>query len=265
MPSFSANSLSVLTVPAFRDNYIWLIHNGNHAVVVDPGESASVQAALDKQGLTLSAIVLTHRHDDHIGGIAALLQKTRVPVFGPRHETPTITSVTHPVAEGDSVTIPALPLRLKVIDTPGHTLGHIAFYAEAEQWLFCGDTLFAGGCGRIFEGTPKQMAESLAKLAALSDNTLVFCAHEYTLSNLQFALAVEPSNQALQARFEEAKKTREHGKPTVPSTIALEKATNPFLRYADPAIMEGLCTKGLLTQREPIASFAAIREWKNNF
>ena len=265
MPSYSANSLTVLTVPAFRDNYIWLIHNGSQAVVVDPGESAPVQAALDKHGLTLSAIVLTHRHDDHIGGVADLLQKNSVPVYGPRNENPAIPAVTHPVAEGDNVTIPALPLDLKVIDTPGHTLGHIAFYAETQNWLFCGDTLFAAGCGRIFEGTPKQMAESLTKLAALPDNTLVFCAHEYTLANLQFALAVEPDNPALQARFDDAKKTREQGNPTIPSTIALEKATNPFLRYADATIMSNLVDKGLLTQRDPVASFTAIREWKNNF
>ena len=265
MPSHSANSLTVLTVPAFRDNYVWLIHNGTQAVAVDPGEAAPVQAALDKHGLTLAAIVLTHRHDDHIGGIADLLKKNSVPVFGPRHENPAIPGVTDAVAEGDKVTLPALPLHLDVLDTPGHTLGHIAFYAPAQGWLFCGDTLFTGGCGRVFEGTPGQMAASLGKLASLPDDTLVFCAHEYTLSNLQFALAVEPDNVALQARFDEAKRLREQGLPTVPATLALEKATNPFLRYADPTIMEGLVRHGLLTQDDPIASFTAIREWKNNF
>lgn len=265
MPSNSAKPLSVLTVPIFRDNYVWLIHNGNHAVAVDPGESAPVLAALDQNGLTLAAIVLTHRHDDHIGGVEALLQKKAVPVFGPRHESVPIQSLTHPVSEGDNVTLPTLPLRLKVLDTPGHTVGHISYYAEAQGWLFCGDTLFTGGCGRLIEGNAKQMTESLAKLTALPDNTLVYCAHEYTISNLQFALAVEPGNQALQARMAEAKTAREQGRPTVPSKLALEKATNPFLRYNDPGIMDNMLTKGFLKQREPVASFAAIREWKNNF
>lgn len=261
----SAKPLSVLTVPTFRDNYVWLIHNGRQAVAVDPGESAPVQAALDKHGLTLAAIVLTHHHNDHTGGIAPLLGKHAVPVFGPRHEKTPIASVTHQVAEGDTVTIPALPLRLNVIDTPGHTLGHVSYHASAQGWLFCGDTLFTGGCGRLVEGTAQQMTDSLAKLTALPDTTLVYCAHEYTVSNLQFALAVEPGNAALQTRMAEAKARREQGLPTVPSTLALEKATNPFLRYRDPVIMDNMQAQGLLKQREPVASFAAIREWKNNF
>ena len=255
----------MLAVPAFRDNYIWLIHNGAHAVAVDPGEAGPVLAALDNRGLSLAAIVLTHKHDDHIGGVPALLEKFSVPVFGPRHETSPIITVTRPVSEGDTVTVPALPLRLKVLDTPGHTKGHIAYYAETQRWLFCGDTLFAGGCGRVFEGTPQQMTASLAKLAALPDSTLVYCSHEYTISNLQFALAVEPDNAALQARLREDQAKRERGQPTVPSTMALEKATNPFLRYAEPAIVNRLLANGKLAQNEPVASFAAIREWKNNF
>ncbi len=259
----SAKPLSVLTVPTFRDNYVWVIHNGAHALVVDPGESAPVQAALDKHGLTLAAIVLTHHHNDHTGGVASLLQKQAVPVFGPRHEKSPLPGVTHPVGEGDTVAVPALPIRLKVLDTPGHTLGHVAYYAEAQRWLFCGDTLFTGGCGRLIEGTPKQMTESLAKLATLPDNTLVYCAHEYTVSNLLFALAVEPNNPALQARLADAKAKREQGLSTVPATMALEKATNPFLRYADPVIMNAMMTQGRLQQRDAIASFAAIREWKN--
>ena len=265
MPSQSAKPLSVLCIPAFRDNYIWLIHNGTQAVFVDPGEAAPVLAALSKHGLALAAIVLTHRHDDHIGGVTALLQQFAVPVFGPRNEKEPTAGVTHLVAEGDTVTVPALPLRLKVLDTPGHTIGHIAYFAEAQGWLFCGDTLFAGGCGRLFEGSPQQMTESLAKFTSLPDNTLVYCAHEYTLSNLQFALAVEPGNAALKARLADEQAKREKGQPTVPSTMALEKATNPFLRYREPAIIDGLLTGGHLTQREPVASFAAIREWKNNF
>ena len=234
-------------------------------MVVDPGESAPVLAALEQHGLTLAAIVLTHKHDDHIGGVSALLQQYRVPVFGPRNEKDPIALITHPVSEGDNVTVPALPLRLKVLDTPGHTIGHIAFYAEAQRWLFCGDTLFAGGCGRLFEGSPQQMVESLAKFTALPDGTLVYCAHEYTISNLKFALAVEPGNAALQARMADEQAKRDQDLPTVPSSLALEKATNPFLRYREPAIVEHLLATGHLKQREAVASFAAIREWKNNF
>jgi len=265
MPSISAKPLSVLTVPTFKDNYVWLIHNGITAVVVDPGEAAPVLAALNAHQLSLAAIVLTHRHDDHTGGISGLLEKFSVPVFGPRNEKLPTEGVTKLVAEGDNVTIPALPMRMKVLDTPGHTIGHIAYYVESQRWLFCGDTLFAGGCGRLFEGTPQHMTESLAKFAALPDSALVYCAHEYTLSNLKFALAVEPDNQALKARMQEDQAKRDKGVPTVPSTMALEKATNPFLRYTEPAIIENLIAKGHLTQREPVASFAAIREWKNNF
>jgi hydroxyacylglutathione hydrolase len=265
MPSISAKPLSVLIVPTFRDNYVWLIHNGITAVAVDPGEFAPVMAALNKHQLSLAAIVLTHRHDDHIGGVPGLLEKFTVPVFGPRKEKEHIPTLTHPVSEGDSVTIPALALRLKVLDTPGHTIGHIAYVAEAQRWLFCGDTLFAGGCGRLFEGTPQQMTESLAKFLVLPDNTLVYCAHEYTLSNLQFALAVEPDNSALIARMQDDKAKRDKGLATVPSTMAMEKATNPFLRYSEANIIENLISKGHLTQREPVGSFAAIREWKNNF
>lgn len=265
MPSHTVQPLSVLAVPTFRDNYVWLIHNGHQALVVDPGEAAPVQAALDRNGLSLAAIVLTHRHDDHIGGVMKLLQRTTVPVFGPRHEKQPIPDVTHPVSEGDNVTVPALPLRLKVLDTPGHTAGHVSYYAEGQRWLFCGDTLFTGGCGRLIEGTPQQMVDSLTKLAALPGNTLVYCAHEYTVSNLQFALAVDPNNPILQARLADAQAKREQGLPTVPSTMTLEKATNPFLRYGEPAILNSMMDKGLLKQPDPLASFTAIREWKNTF
>lgn len=222
-------------------------------------------AALTQHGLSLAAIVLTHKHNDHTGGIAALRQRYKVPVFGPRNETEPVADVSHPVAEGDNVTIPALSLRLQVLDMPGHTLGHIAFYAQAQGWVFCGDTLFAGGCGRLFEGTPKQMTESLAKLAALPDETLVYCAHEYTLSNLKFALAVEPDNRALQDRLVADQAKRDQNQPTVPSTMAMEKATNPFLRYREPAIIEHMAASGHLSGSDPVASFAAMREWKNNF
>lgn len=244
---------------------MWLIHNGSQAVAVDPGVAAPVADALAANGLTLAAIVLTHKHDDHTGGAAELRQRFNVPVFGPKNENPAIPAITHPVAEGDSVTVPALPLRLKVLATPGHTLGHIAYVAESQRWLFCGDTLFAAGCGRMFEGTPQQMTASLAKFAALPDSTLVYCAHEYTLSNLKFALAVEPDNPAIAARMQEEQAKRDRGLATVPSTMAQEKATNPFLRYAEPAIIDRLRASGQLTQSDPVASFAALRQWKNHF
>ncbi|MRV74660.1 hydroxyacylglutathione hydrolase [Duganella sp. FT92W] len=257
--------LSVLTVPAFNDNYLWLIHDGVHAAVVDPGDAQPILAALQANSLALTAILLTHHHADHTGGVPALLQHYAVPVFGPRHDG--IAAVTQPLSEGDVVDVPGLPLRLRVLDVPGHTRGHIAYVRDdGEPWLFCGDTLFAGGCGRLFEGTPAQMAASLEKLAALPSETKVFCAHEYTLSNLRFALAVEPGNMALQARMEADSRTRDRGQPTVPSTIGLERNTNPFLRYAEPQIAAQLLTAGKLHGGEsPAAVFAALRQWKNTF
>ncbi|AKU21250.1 hydroxyacylglutathione hydrolase [Massilia sp. NR 4-1] len=259
------STLHVLTVPAFNDNYLWLIHDGQHAAVVDPGDALPVQAALAAHGLTLSAILLTHHHADHIGGVSQLLQQGSVPVFGPRHDG--IAAVTQALGDGDVITVPGLDLRLRILDVPGHTKGHIAYVREgAAPWLFCGDTLFAAGCGRLFEGTPAQMAASLDKLAALPDATLVYCAHEYTLSNLRFACAAEPDNAALRDRVLSDNRKREHGVPTVPSTIGLEKATNPFLRYREPAIAGQLQNVGKLAHgAAPLEVFAALREWKNHF
>lgn len=263
MPDFSNNPLKVLAVPAFSDNYLWLIHDGIHAAVVDPGDATPILAALEAHRLSLVAILLTHHHADHVGGVPTLLQHFDVPVFGPRTEA--IAGVTQPLGEGDVVTIPDLMLALTVLEVPGHTRGHIAYVAEAQHWLFCGDTLFAGGCGRLFEGTPAQMVTSLAKLAALPDRTEVYCAHEYTLANLHFAQQVEPHNTDLTTRIVREQSKREHGQPTVPSTIELEKLTNPFLRYREPAIVDHLVAAGRLPQPSPIAAFAALREWKNNF
>ena len=255
--------LTVLNVPAFQDNYLWVIHDGSHAAVVDPGDARPVLAALSAHGLSLHAILLTHHHADHVGGVSELLQHFAVPVYGPRGES--IAQITHPLSEGDNITIPKLGLGLRVLDVPGHTRGHIAYFSAAQSWLFCGDTLFAGGCGRLFEGTPEQMANSLGKLASLPDSTAVYCAHEYTLSNLRFALEVDPGNEELRTRYPAEQARREQGLPTIPSSIGLEKATNPFLRFRRPEIADHLISSGHLSSREPIAVFAALREWKNSY
>ncbi|RJF98190.1 hydroxyacylglutathione hydrolase [Noviherbaspirillum saxi] len=255
--------LSVLTVPAFQDNYLWLIHDGIRAAVVDPGDATPILDTLAAQGLSLAAILLTHHHADHVGGVPQLLERFNVPVFGPRQEA--IAGMTYPLQQGDTISVPGLDLRFEVIDVPGHTSGHIAYYSPEQSWLFCGDTLFAGGCGRLFEGTPAQMVESLEKLAALPDNVKLYCAHEYTLSNLRFAQEVEPGNTALTARIAREKARRDIGEPTVPSTIAIEKETNPFLRYREPVIADRLMDAGYVSSREPIAVFAALRQWKNSY
>lgn len=258
-----SNSLKVLAVPAFADNYLWVIHDGIHAAVVDPGDAAPIFAALKQHKLALVAILLTHHHADHAGGVPELTKVFKVPVFGPRHEP--IPGITIPLSEGNPAIIPKLGLNFSVIDVPGHTSGHIAYFDSERQWLFCGDTLFAGGCGRLFEGSPEQMVASLSKLAALPDATEVYCAHEYTLSNLRFALEVEPDNAALHERMQNEQGKRSQGLPTVPSTIALEKSTNPFLRYETPSIVERLISSNHLAIREPIAAFAALRKWKNSY
>jgi len=260
------SGLSILTLPAFQDNYLWLIHDGVHAAVVDPGDAGPVRAALARHGLRLTAILLTHHHADHIGGVPALLAEWQVAVFGPRDDG--IALVSAPLGEGDRIEVPGLALALEVMDVPGHTLGHIAYVRRGPgaNWLFCGDTLFGAGCGRLFEGTPRQMQESLTKLAALPDDTLVYCAHEYTLSNLRFALTVEPDNAALAARMETDGARRAAGEPTIPSTIGIEKATNPFLRASAPRIVRSLVEAGRLAEdAAPVEAFAALREWKNTF
>lgn len=263
-------SLSVLTVPAFKDNYLWLIHDGLHAAAVDPGDGAPILEALRANGLLLTAILLTHHHADHIGGVPDLLAHSQVPVYGPRNDG--IAAVTHPLGEGDRFTVPGLGLDLSVLDVPGHTRGHIAYVRSdgpdgaGTHWLFCGDTLFGAGCGRLFEGTPAQMVDSLAKLAALPDDTLVYCAHEYTLSNLRFAERVEPDNQALQMRLVADSDKRGSKMPTIPSTIGIEKATNPFLRACEPGILASLNEAGKLPAGAgKVEAFAALREWKNVF
>jgi hydroxyacylglutathione hydrolase len=251
--------LEIVPLPAFRDNYIWTLRDGAKAAVVDPGEAAPVKAYLAKEKLTLVAILATHHHPDHVGGISELVAARKVPVFGPRSEP--IPELTHPVGQGDRANIEELGASFDVLDIPGHTRAHVAYYGLGS--LFCGDTLFACGCGRVFEGTPQQMLESLSKLAALPDATKIYCGHEYTLANIQFARDVDPGNQALAAREERVRKLRDAGRPSLPSTLGEERATNPFLRCAEPAIVESANKYLGARVADPIRVFAAIREWKN--
>ena len=253
--------LEIVPLPAFKDNYIWTLRLGTNAAVVDPGEAGPVKAYLAREGLTLTAILATHHHPDHVGGIAELVAMAKVPVFGPKGEP--IPALTHPVGQGDNVEIPALQAEFSVLDIPGHTRAHVAYYGL--ESLFCGDTLFACGCGRVFEGTAEQMLASLSKLAALPDATKVYCGHEYTLANIKFARAVDPDNRLLAAREERATALRAAGRPTLPSTLGEERATNPFLRCAEPVVVESANKYLGSRAADPARVFAAIREWKNRF
>lgn len=253
--------MDILPLPAFDDNYIWLLKAGRSVAVIDPGDATPVLRYLALEDARLAAILLTHHHGDHVGGVAELLARHDAPVFGPGNEG--IDEVSVAVRDGDSVSVPELPASFAVIGVPGHTRGHLAYFGHGA--LFCGDTLFACGCGRLFEGTAEQMFRSLGRLAALPAETRVHCAHEYTQTNIRFALAVEPGNADLRARAERVAQLRARGEPTVPFTLAEELATNPFLRAgeAEVAASAGRWRGGALEQ--PVEVFAALREWRNGF
>lgn len=253
--------MQIVPLSAFSDNYIWAIVADARCVVVDPGDATPVEHFLQAHALALDAILVTHHHGDHAGGIGKLIEKMPVPVYGPQREA--IAGISHRVQGGDSLTLLQGRLTLAVLDVPGHTAGHVAYFTAGA--LFCGDTLFSAGCGRLFEGTPAQMHQSLASLAALPEDTAVFCAHEYTLANLRFAQAVEPSNPDIRAYTAEVQARRAAGEPSLPSHIGLEKRINPFLRCAVPAVREAAESFAQGPLADTTAVFAALRRWKNEF
>jgi len=261
------DDMKLIALPAFSDNYLWLWQQDTHAVVVDPGDAAPVKQALSREGLTLAAILVTHHHADHVGGVRELHESTGAQVFGPARED--VPAPFTPVMHDDQLNL--LGQSIHVLDVPGHTAGHVAYFlpqALPKPVLFCGDTLFSGGCGRIFEGTPAQMLASLDRLAALPPTTQICCAHEYTLSNLRFAIAVEPSNTDLQVYMAQCQQLRDQGKPTLPAQLGTELQINPFLRARHPRVRQAVAQHaGLsaLEQTDDVAVFAALREWKNDF
>jgi hydroxyacylglutathione hydrolase len=266
----AADHPQVEAIAAFSDNYIWLLHDpqGRQAAVVDPGDAEPVLATLQRLGLQLSSILITHHHRDHTGGIEQLVHECGARVFGPATET--IAGLDQPLVDGDSVEVWSGGPVARVIGIPGHTLGHIAFTfsqfgIDPRPVLFCGDTMFAAGCGRVFEGTPAQMLASLDRLAALDPATLVYCAHEYTVGNLRFARATEPAGSLVEARLEEALRMRAAGLATLPSTIGIEKVTNPFLRADSPGLRNGIQQRLGRPPVDRLECFSALRDWKNGF
>ena len=255
--------LAIHPIPAFETNYIWAIHDGKHCALVDPGSAAEALDYLQQNNLKLCALLLTHHHHDHIGGVDEILQNHPVPTWGPKD--PRMPQVNRPVAEGERAGVPELGLNLAVLETPGHTTSHIVYCGDHgnEHILLAGDTLFSVGCGRLFEGTPEQMQHSLDKLAPLPDHTQLYCAHEYTEDNCRFAQQVEPDNPALKARAEKVKKLRADGQVTLPVTLGEERATNPFLRTREESVIEAARRRNPAVGPKPAEVFGVIRRWKD--
>jgi hydroxyacylglutathione hydrolase len=258
--------VDVVPVPQLADNYAYLVSDAaGTAAVVDCAEAAPVLACAAERGLRLAAVLATHHHFDHVGGHEALLAACpELRIFGSAADAPRIPGITHPVHDGQVITVGAL--RAQVIFIPAHTSGHVAYHFADERVVFTGDTLFAGGCGRLFEGDAAQMMHSLARLAALPDDTRVYCGHEYTEKNLRFALTLEPQNPRLRARLAAVEDLRRAGRPTVPSTIGEEKATNPFLRVTSPALCAAVAARVPgVDPNDPVAVFAAVRALKDRY
>jgi hydroxyacylglutathione hydrolase len=245
-------------VAALTDNYIWIVHDDTHAVAVDPGEEKPILTWLQARRLNLSAILVTHHHGDHVGAVMALANRYACPVYGPVH--PRIPALTHPVSEGMQVRLASPHLDLRVMALPGHTREHVAYHGAGR--IFCGDTLFSCGCGRIFDGTPEQLYQSLQRLAALPEDSLVYCAHEYTLANIRFALSVDPGNAHLQTWAAEAQRLRAQGLPTLPTRLGDERRMNPFLRCEQPEIREAIFPGSPITE-DTLAVFTKLRAQKD--
>ena len=254
--------IEIIPVTALKDNYIWLLENkiNQSTVIVDPSEHEPVLKIIKTKGLNPVAILITHHHWDHVGGISGLVNEYEIPVYTPKKEV--VTGSTNPVCEGDIINVPELELKIRVLDVPGHTSGAIAYYSE--KMIFSGDTLFTGGCGRLFEGTPAEMYHSLTKIKELPDDTHIYCGHEYTVSNLKFASIVEENNESIQERLDISEQMRRSNQPAVPASLEIEKRTNPFLRCEEESVINAASERAGRKLDNPVEVFATIRNWKDS-